>query len=140
MRAGALAALLLLAAEGGRDRLVPPRGLRGRRLRARLVGRRRPDPQRAGRDHRLRRRGRRRPRRQRHGGEPTRLCTAAQKNGDPVLDPGALLLCYKARPAKQQPKHEKRLGLHVAHQFGPGQLDTVREDELCVPTSMPRPE
>jgi hypothetical protein len=26
------------------------------------------------------------------------------------------------------------LGIHVNNQFGPEQLDTVREEELCVPS------
>jgi hypothetical protein len=69
--------------------------------------------------------------------KPTRLCSAVDKNGEGVVDPSALLLCYQAKPGPGQPKHVKRTGLHVAHQFGVELLDTVKEEELCVPSVLP---
>jgi len=33
-------------------------------------------------------------------------------------------------------KHVKRSGLHVAHQFGVEMLDSVKEEELCVPSAL----
>jgi len=72
--------------------------------------------------------------------KPTRICIAVDKNGEGILDPEAALLCYQAKPAKGEPKHEKRKGVHVAHQFGAGQLDTVKEEELCVPSSLAGPK
>lgn len=43
-------------------------------------------------------------------------------------------MCYQAKPATGQPKHVKLLGIHVNNQFGPEQLDTVKEEEFCVPS------
>jgi hypothetical protein len=68
--------------------------------------------------------------------KPTRLCAPVDKNGEGVLDPSALLLCYQAKPGPEQPKHVKRSGLHVAHQLGVELLDTVKEEELCVPSAL----
>ena len=66
--------------------------------------------------------------------KPTRLCTPVDKNGEGVIDASSLLLCYQAKPGPEQPKHVKRTGLHVAHQFGVELVDTVKEEELCVPS------
>ena len=68
--------------------------------------------------------------------KPTRLCTPVDKNGEGVLDPLGLLLCYQAKPGPGQPKHVKQTGLHVAHQLGLELLDTVKEEELCVPSAL----
>jgi hypothetical protein len=68
--------------------------------------------------------------------KPTRLCTPVDKNEEGVLDPSVLLLCYQAKPGPGQPKHAKRSGLHVAHQLGVELLDTVKEEELCVPSAL----
>ena len=70
----------------------------------------------------------------------TRLCVAVDKNGEGIPDPGAALLCYEVKSGKFEPKHEKREGVYVANQFGPGQLDTVKEEELCVPASFGNPK
>ena len=35
----------------------------------------------------------------------------------------------------QQPKHEKVLNIHVSNQFGEERLDTIKEEELCIPSS-----
>jgi hypothetical protein len=42
-------------------------------------------------------------------------------------NPATHLMCYLAKKAKGEPKHVKVLGIHVNNQFGPEQLDTVKE-------------
>ena len=66
--------------------------------------------------------------------KPSRLCTPVDKNGEGINNPDAHLLCYKVKPARGEPKHSKVLGLHVNNQFGPERLDTIKEQELCVPS------
>ena len=70
--------------------------------------------------------------------KPTTLCTPVRKEVDgeitEIKNPDIHLMCYQANPAKGQPKHVKVLGIHVNNQFGPEQLDTVKEEELCVPS------
>ena len=68
--------------------------------------------------------------------KPSRLCTPVQKNLEPFIGSADVLLCYGAKPAKGQPKHVRVLGLHVAHQFALELLDTVKEEELCVPSQL----
>jgi CSLREA domain-containing protein len=68
--------------------------------------------------------------------KPTLLCTPVDKNGEA---PGAEthadhLVCYQAGPAPDEPKHVKVSGLHLSNQFGPGRVDTIKEEELCVPS------
>jgi hypothetical protein len=43
-------------------------------------------------------------------------------------------LCYQAKAAKGEPKHVAVQGIFVNNQFGPEQLDTVKEEDLCVPS------
>jgi hypothetical protein len=69
--------------------------------------------------------------------KPKHLCLPVDKNGEGIDDPSTLLVCYKAKPARGQPKHAKRTGVTTVNQFGSEQLDTVKEDELCVPSSAP---
>jgi hypothetical protein len=43
-------------------------------------------------------------------------------------------MCYQVKAAAGQPKHAKVVAqIHTLNQFGPGQLDTIKESELCVP-------
>ena len=64
-----------------------------------------------------------------------RLCVPADL-GDGLDHPDALLTCYLARPAKGQPRHESRTGLHVAtSETGASQIDTRKDDLLCVPAA-----
>ena len=72
--------------------------------------------------------------------KPTKLCLPVDKNGEGIQSPNALLVCYSAKPAKGQAKHAKRTGVSVANQFGTGQLDTLKEDVLCVPSDLPGAE
>jgi len=38
-----------------------------------------------------------------------------------------------------QPKFQKATGIFVNNQFGPSQVDTTKEEELCVPSELPLP-
>lgn len=73
----------------------------------------------------------------------TRLCvptTATSVPGghvEPVESPNASLLCYKAVLARTDPKQEKHQqtkGIFLGNRFAPERVDTVREDELCLPS------
>jgi hypothetical protein len=65
---------------------------------------------------------------------PHRLCTPADKNGEGVNDLTSHLMCYRVKRAVGQPIHQKVKGhINTNNQFGAGRLDTVREDDLCVP-------
>ncbi len=65
--------------------------------------------------------------------KPSRLCFAADARGG-YLQPGALLLCYQAKPAAGAPTHEKIVGrIHLATALARERVDTVKEDELCLP-------
>ena len=50
-----------------------------------------------------------------------------------IKNPEAHLMCYKVKPAKGEPKHEKVLGIYTDNQFGPLLFDTDKEEEFCVP-------
>jgi hypothetical protein len=67
--------------------------------------------------------------------KPRRLCVPVALNGGTVKNPGRDLLCYQARLADGESPHEPRRGLHVNDVFGLERLDTVREDDVCVPAS-----
>lgn len=76
-----------------------------------------------------------------------------------IENPGHYLLCYQAKLAKnaipqngcgaidpkdkgtkivpEPMKHQARLGVHIANQFGSAQLDTKKEVELCIPSEQP---
>jgi hypothetical protein len=66
--------------------------------------------------------------------KPTRLCTPVDKNGEGILDPDTHLLCYQVQQDKDAPKHVQVTGIFVNNQFGPAQLDTIKEEEICVPS------
>jgi hypothetical protein len=67
--------------------------------------------------------------------QPTRLCNPVDKNGESIKNPDGHLLCYQATGASGQPKHTPRIGVHVGDQFGGEQLNTVKEEEVCVPST-----
>ena len=71
--------------------------------------------------------------------KPTRLCGPAGVDGGKLLDAAAFLACYRVKPARGEPRHTRRTGVHTANAFGAGQLDTVKEDELCLPASLALP-
>jgi len=84
-------------------------------------------------------------------GTPVGLAPATVRN------PAAMLLCYRVRQARKriaqagcgpmdpsdagspivpaQEKHMKRSGIQTANQLGSEQLDTIKEFEVCLPTS-----
>ncbi|MFQ5800088.1 MAG: hypothetical protein ACE5H0_15535, partial [Bacteroidota bacterium] len=66
--------------------------------------------------------------------KPKRLCNPVDKNGEGIINPDAHLMCYKVKRAEDEPKHEKVKGIHINNQFGPLQLDTKKEEEICVPS------
>jgi hypothetical protein len=63
--------------------------------------------------------------------KPRHLCTPVDKNGEDVKNPTVHLACYAARGAPKTPKHR---GVFVNDQFGPEQLDTSTEREICIPS------
>ncbi len=71
--------------------------------------------------------------------KPTHLCMAATKNAEAVVNPTQNLFCYQAVPPKGQPKHVSMTGLYVSTQLDVEQVDTVKEDELCVPSEVDLP-
>jgi hypothetical protein len=71
--------------------------------------------------------------------KPTRLCAPVDKDGSGIKHPATHLMCYKAVGVKGEPKHVKVSGLYLNDQFGPRRLDTVQEEELCVPSAKIEP-
>ena len=69
--------------------------------------------------------------------KPRRFCVPVGVEGTFVSQPGVRLLCYAVKPAKGQPRHTKRTGVFVANLSGAEQLDSVKEEELCVPAAAP---
>lgn len=67
--------------------------------------------------------------------KPTRLCAPVDKNGSGIKHPVNHLVCYQAKPVAGQPRHARQPGLYLADQFGAVRLDTVQDEELCVPSS-----
>ncbi len=65
----------------------------------------------------------------------TRLCLPVDKNGEGIPIPSQRLLCYQAVPPKTEPKHVKVLGVFINNQFDEAEVDTIKETELCVPSS-----
>jgi hypothetical protein len=75
--------------------------------------------------------------------KPTRLCTPADKEHPAGTDtvarhPAVHLMCYQAALTKEKPaqsKHVPVVGIFVENQFDPERLDSVKEEELCVPSA-----
>jgi hypothetical protein len=67
--------------------------------------------------------------------KPTRLCTPVDKNGEGIKNPNNHLLCYQAKPVKGQPRHQPVSPIFVNNQFGPEVVQTVKEEDLCVPST-----
>jgi hypothetical protein len=65
------------------------------------------------------------------------FCAPVNKNGEGILQPGAFLMCYKAKVPGGDPDVTKVEGqIHVNNQFGTDQeLDTIKEDQVCVPAT-----
>jgi hypothetical protein len=71
--------------------------------------------------------------------KPTALCHPVDKHGEGILDDATRLVCYQAKPAGGQPKHVRQTGLHVRDQFGLERLNTLKEAEFCLPSTVPDP-
>jgi hypothetical protein len=67
--------------------------------------------------------------------KPRHLCTPVDKNGEGIKNPQAHYLCYTARAAVGSPKHTRTSGIFVNNQFGPRRLDTLRDNEFCIPST-----
>jgi len=65
---------------------------------------------------------------------PRRLCVPVSQDLQPVKSSSGHLLCYKAKPAKGEPKHLPIAGRLTANVFGAESIDTRKEDEICVPS------
>ena len=65
--------------------------------------------------------------------EPKLLCNPVDKNDDGIQNPADHLVCYKVEPVAGEPEHVP-VSVFVNNQFGPLQLDTKSEMELCVPS------
>src|SRR6185369_14608129 len=50
--------------------------------------------------------------------------------------PGRHLMCYKVTPAPGQPRYARRSGLLANNELGPLTLDTRKEDELCLQSTL----
>jgi hypothetical protein len=66
---------------------------------------------------------------------PTRLCNPVDKNGEGIKNPATHLVCYQAKLAKGQPRHQPVSPIFVNNQFGPEILQAVKEEDLCVPSA-----
>ena len=66
--------------------------------------------------------------------KPKRLCNPVSKDDEGIRNEDDHLLCYELRLARGEPRHKRVRGIHINNQFGPLELDTVRERELCVPS------
>ena len=64
---------------------------------------------------------------------PTRLCNSVDKEGEGIKNPASQLLCYQVKPARGEPRHRRIRNIFVHDQFGPNQVDAIKERELCVP-------
>jgi len=68
---------------------------------------------------------------------PSRVCAPVDKNGEGIKNAEGYLICYPAKVDKSSTKHVRRFGIHAANQFGDGWLlDTIKEEELCVPSRL----
>lgn len=67
---------------------------------------------------------------------PAHLCPVAQKNGEPVLDPCAALVCYGVKRAKGSPKSTPMKHVYTNDQFGALTLAAVDKNEVCVPATI----
>jgi hypothetical protein len=69
---------------------------------------------------------------------PTRLCTPVRKNRERIKNPDDHLMCYSVKQARgDEPRHQRMEGIWVKDQFGSMQVDTRKEEELCVPSTIP---
>ncbi len=65
--------------------------------------------------------------------KPTRLCVAANKNNEGIVNPAAELLCYQAK-SPTRPRFVGPAPIFINNQFGPDSIALTRLTELCVPS------
>ncbi len=65
--------------------------------------------------------------------KPRHLCNPVDKNNEGIKNPTAHLFCYKVKGGV--PKHVRRLGVQLNGQLGAEVIDTVKEDEVCIPST-----
>jgi hypothetical protein len=63
------------------------------------------------------------------------LCNPVDKNNEGIKNSTVHLACYQAKPASGQPKHVRRTGVNTNNQLGALVLSTVKESELCIPST-----
>jgi cysteine-rich repeat protein len=66
--------------------------------------------------------------------KPATLCAPVDKEGEGIKEEESFLVCYRAKPAKDEPKHTAVEGVYLENAFGPERVDTKVESTLCVPT------
>ena len=67
--------------------------------------------------------------------KPTRLCVPAMQDGSPIQSEHATLMCYQVKAAAGAAPHTPVVGaLHTTNAISRDRLDTVVEDEVCVPS------
>ena len=69
--------------------------------------------------------------------KPTRLCNPVDREGEGVENLDEQLMCYQvklASTAPPQPKHVRVPAIFVNGDLGRRRVDTLEEDELCVPS------
>ena len=67
--------------------------------------------------------------------KPSRLCPPVDKDNEGIKDAATFLMCYQVKLAKGEPRQPRITGIHVHNQLGPEQLDAIRPEELCVPST-----
>ena len=68
--------------------------------------------------------------------KPRLLCNPVDEDGEGIKNGDGHLLCYKVKPAKGELKHEQRIGVYTANEFGNQRLDTKKEELLCMPAAI----
>jgi PKD repeat protein len=71
--------------------------------------------------------------------KPKLLCAAADTASAGIKNPDVYLLCYQIRSASGEPKHTRLTGIHTADDFIVDQVDTIKEEFLCVPSLLSTP-
>lgn len=64
---------------------------------------------------------------------PVRLCLPVNIGREEIRLSDSKVLCYPAKTVKGEPSHIPIKGASVVNQFGNLILDTIKEEELCVP-------
>jgi hypothetical protein len=67
--------------------------------------------------------------------KPRKLCTPVDKNGESIKNPAAHLVCYSVRKVAGVTPHQRVNDVRTASQFGDLTIGTVRESELCIPST-----